>query len=106
MAVRPSSDQAYTKLANALRDSGDADGAIHAYRKAIELNSNADLMRDLAKLLAPQGKLEAVRAAWAKLLDGNPPDHASWYGMAVPVPRRGLPATHGDIDRFRDRRMV
>jgi serine/threonine-protein kinase len=82
LAVRPTSDQAYAKLANALRDSGDADGAIHAYRRAIELNPDADLMRDLAKLLTPRGKLEAVRAAWAKVLDGNPPDHASWYGYA------------------------
>src|SRR5262249_6871901 len=82
LAVRPTSDQAYARLANALRDSGDADGAIHAYRRAIELNSDADLMRELAKILTPRGKLEAVRAAWAKVLDGNPPDHASWYGYA------------------------
>jgi serine/threonine-protein kinase len=58
------------------------DGATHAYRKAIELNSNGDLMRDLAKLLDARGKLEAVRTAWAKVLEGNPPDHASWYGYA------------------------
>jgi hypothetical protein len=31
----------------------------------IELNSDADLMRDLAKLLTPRGKLEAVRTARA-----------------------------------------
>src|SRR5262249_1035804 len=42
VAVRPDSDQAYAKLANALRDSGDPDGAIHAYRRAIELNPDAD----------------------------------------------------------------
>jgi serine/threonine-protein kinase len=82
LAVRPTSDQAYSRLANALRDSGDADGAIHAYRKAIELNPDADLMRDLAKLLTTRGKLEAVRAAWAKDLDRNPPDYASWYGYS------------------------
>jgi serine/threonine-protein kinase len=82
VAVRPSSDQAYGKLANALRDSGDVDGAIDAYRRAIELHSDGKLMSDLAKLLAPRGKLEAVRAAWAKALDENPPDHASWYGYA------------------------
>jgi serine/threonine-protein kinase len=82
LAVRPTSDQAYARLANALRDSGDADGAIHAYQRAIELNPDADLMRDLAKLLTPCGKLEAVRSAWAKVLDRSPPDHASWYGYA------------------------
>jgi serine/threonine-protein kinase len=82
VAIRPSSDQAWAKLANALRDSGDADGAVHAYRKALELNSDADVMRDMAKLLAPRGGLEAMRAAWAKRLDRNPPDHPSWYGYA------------------------
>jgi serine/threonine-protein kinase len=49
---------------------------------ALELNPNADVARDLAKLLAPQGKLEAVRAAWEKLLERDPPDHDSWNGYA------------------------
>jgi formylglycine-generating enzyme required for sulfatase activity len=31
---------------------------------------------------APQGKLEALRAAWEKHLEGGPPDHGSWYGYA------------------------
>ena len=100
VAVRPSSDQAFAKLANALRDSGDADGAVHAYRKAIELNSNADLMRDLAKLQGPRGRLEAVRAAWAKALDVNPADHASWYGYAQ------LCLFLGDEDAFRRNRTA
>ncbi len=82
VAVRPNSDQALAKLANALRDSGDPDEAMHAYRRAIELHPDADLMRDMATLLGPRGKLEAVRAAWAKTLDRNPPDHPSWYGYA------------------------
>jgi serine/threonine-protein kinase len=100
LAVRPTSDQAYARLANALRDSGDADGAIYAYRKAIELNSDADLMRDLAKLLTSRGKLEAVRAAWAKVLDRNPSDHASWYGYAQ------LCLFLGDEEAFRRNRTA
>jgi serine/threonine-protein kinase len=100
LAVRPTSDQAYARLANALRDSGDADGAIRAYRKSIELNPDADLMRDLAKLLTPRGKLEAVRAAWAKVLDRNPPDHASWYGYAQ------LCLFLGDQEAFRRNRTA
>jgi serine/threonine-protein kinase len=31
---------------------------------------------------APQGELEAVRAAWEKRLERDPPDHDSWYGYA------------------------
>jgi serine/threonine-protein kinase len=100
VAVRPSSDQAYARLGNTLRDSGDPDGAIHAYRRAIELNSDTDIMRDLAKLLAPRGKLQAVRAAWAKALDRNPPDHASWYGYAQ------LCLFLGDEEAFRRNRTA
>jgi serine/threonine-protein kinase len=82
MAVRPSNDEVYTKLGRALLKTGDAEGAIAAFRKALELNPNADVARDLAKLLAPQGKLEEVRAAWEKHLVHDPPDHDSWYGYA------------------------
>ena len=100
VAVRPSSDQAFAKLANALRDSGDADGAIHAYRKLLELNPDADVMRDMAKLLGPRGGLEAMRAAWAKRLDRNPPDHPPWYGYAQ------LCLFLGDEDAFRRNRTA
>ena len=31
---------------------------------------------------APQDKLEALRAAWEKLLERDPPDHGSWSGYA------------------------
>jgi tetratricopeptide (TPR) repeat protein len=64
VAVRPSSDQAYTLLAKALRDSGDAEGAIAAFEKAIELNPNHADVRDLAKMLAPRGQLERLRTRW------------------------------------------
>ena len=82
VAIRPSSDQAYARLAKALRDTGDADGAIDAFRKAIALSSNSTLVKDLAKLLAPRGGLEEARIAWEKLLEGKPSDHQSWYGYA------------------------
>jgi eukaryotic-like serine/threonine-protein kinase len=36
----------------------------------------------VARLRAPQGKLETVRAAWEKLLERDPPDHESWFGYA------------------------
>jgi serine/threonine-protein kinase len=82
LAIRPRSDEICTKLGRALLETGDAEGAVAALGKALELNPNADVARDLAKLRAPQGKLEAVRAAWEKLLEQNPPDHDSWFGYA------------------------
>ncbi|WP_435010202.1 protein kinase domain-containing protein [Tundrisphaera lichenicola] len=82
VAIRPNSDQAYAMLAKALRATGDADGALDAVRKAIELNSDSTLVKELAKLLAPRGGLEEARVAWEKLLEGKPSDHQSWYGYA------------------------
>ena len=82
VAIRPTSDQAYSMLARALRNMGDADGAIDAYRSAISLNSNSTLVKELAKLLAPRGRLEEARVDWEKLLEGKPTDHQSWYGYA------------------------
>jgi serine/threonine-protein kinase len=82
LAIRPGNDEFYTKLGRALLDTGDAEGAIGAFGKALELNPNADVAKDLARLRAPQGKLEALRAAWEKLLGRNPPDHESWFGYA------------------------
>jgi serine/threonine-protein kinase len=82
VAIRPGNDEIYTRLGRALLETGDAEGAIGAFGKALELNPNADVAKDLAKLRAPQGKLEAVRAAWETLLERDPPDHDSWFGYA------------------------
>jgi serine/threonine-protein kinase len=82
VAIRPGNDEMYTRLGRALLETGDGEGAIGAFGKALELNPNADVAKDLARLRAPQGKLEALRAAWEKVLERNPPDHESWFGYA------------------------
>ena len=55
-------------LGRALHDAGDTDGAIAAFRKAIPLNSNRAVARDLARALAPRGGLEEARALWADVV--------------------------------------
>ncbi len=82
VAIRPRNDEIYTKLGRALLETKDAEGAIAAFRKALELNPNVAVVKDLAKVLAPDGRLEGTRAAWEKLLEFDPPDHDSWYGYA------------------------
>jgi serine/threonine-protein kinase len=82
MAARPESSQAHLMLGRALREAGDADGAMSAFRNAIRLNPNRTGARDLARVLAAQGRLQEARAVWEKVLDGNPPDHEPWYGYA------------------------
>ncbi len=83
VAIRPSSDQAYSMLGRALRASGDLDGAIDAFRHATSLNSTSDVARDLAMLLVPQGELEEARIVWGKYLECNPPIDDAWYGYAT-----------------------
>lgn len=82
VAIRPSSDQAYCKLACTLRDAGDTDAAVAAFRKAIALNPNCSTVKELAKLLAPKGRLEEALGLWTQLLARDPPDYDSWYGYA------------------------
>jgi serine/threonine-protein kinase len=82
VASRPSSGKALTLLGRALRDTGDTDGAIAAFRKAIDApNPNRAGVRDLARVLTPRGGLEA-RALWEKILDGDPPEYDPWDGYA------------------------
>jgi tetratricopeptide (TPR) repeat protein len=82
VAIRPMSGEIHTKLGSALLEMKDAEGAIAAFRKALELNPSVAVVKDSAKVLAPYGRLEETRAAWEKLLELHPPDHDSWYGYA------------------------
>jgi tetratricopeptide (TPR) repeat protein len=82
LAIRPRSDETYTKLGRALLETRDPEGAIAAFGKALELNRNVAAVKDLAKAPAPYDRLEDARAAWEKLLERDPPDHDSWYGYA------------------------
>jgi serine/threonine-protein kinase len=82
VAVRPTSGRAYLMLARALRDSGDADGAVAAFRQSADLNPTIDVAKELTTALAQRGGLEDARAAWGELLELDPPDHDSWYGYA------------------------
>ncbi len=82
VAVRPTSDQAYSKLAGALRDAGDTDAAVAAFSRAAALNPSCPTVKELAKLLAPKGRLGEALGAWDRLLARNPPDDDSWYGHA------------------------
>src|SRR5207244_10960912 len=80
--VRPSSDQAHAMLGRALLGAGDADAAIAALRKALALNPNCFVARDLARALAPRGGLEEARTVWEDALERDPGDSGSWYGYA------------------------
>jgi serine/threonine-protein kinase len=82
VAIRPRSGEAYSVLGRALRDTGNTDGAIAAFRKALALNPTYAAVKDLARLLAPSGKLEEVREVWEQVLERDPSDPDSWYGYA------------------------
>jgi serine/threonine-protein kinase len=82
VASRPDSSRAQIMLGRALREAGDTDGAVNAFRNAIRLNPNRAVARDLARALAPRGKLEEARTAWEKTLAGDPADHDPWYGYS------------------------
>ncbi len=82
IAVRPSSDQGYRMLGNALRGTGDVDAAIVAFRRAIALNPDSPTATDFARLIAPRDGLKEARDAWEKRLEYDPRDPNDWYGYA------------------------
>jgi tetratricopeptide (TPR) repeat protein len=100
VASRPDIGQAHIMLGRALRDSGDTDGAVAAFRKAIPLTSNRAGARDLARALAPRGGLEEARALWQQQLEASPPDYDPWDGYAQ------LCAFLGDEEAYRRARMA
>jgi serine/threonine-protein kinase len=82
VAVRPTSDVAYLMLGRALLASGDSEGAIAALRQGVALDPHYPGFKELASALSSRGGLEEARAAWAKFLERDPPDHGSWVGYA------------------------
>jgi serine/threonine-protein kinase len=82
VAIRPRSDQAYVLLGRALRGLGDKDGAGAAFRKALALNPNCTVGKDLANAADQRSELEEARVAWEKLVNRDPPSHDAWYGYA------------------------
>jgi eukaryotic-like serine/threonine-protein kinase len=81
-AIRPNNDEIYTKLGSCLLETKDTEGAAVAFEKALELKPKVAVVRDLARVASSLGRREAARAAWEKVLEGDPADHGSWYGYA------------------------
>src|SRR5262249_19796268 len=82
VAIRPTSDQAHTMLGRTLRDLGNRNEAIAAFRRAIELNPDRAGARDLVKSMTTRSGFEEARSVWDELLKRRPPDHDRWYGYA------------------------
>ena len=82
VAIRPKSDELWSRLGIALSDSGDAEGAVAAFRQAVTLNPNSAAAREFTTALTQSGRLEEARAAWAKRLELDPPEHEAWFGYA------------------------
>jgi serine/threonine-protein kinase len=82
VAIRPNSDQAYVLLGRALRAQGNTVGASAAFRKALALNPNSPVGKDLASAVDRRSALEEARTAWEKLVTRDPSSHDAWYGYA------------------------
>jgi tetratricopeptide (TPR) repeat protein len=70
---------AHSALRSALLERGRLDEALADWVLSHGGESGTDQM---AQAFARQGRLEELRAAWQKALDGNPPEHESWFGYA------------------------
>jgi len=82
VSIRPKSVHAYLLLGRALRDTGDATGAITAFRMAIALDPASTGAQDMANTLTTRADLHEARNVWEKSLATGPPDHNRWFGYA------------------------
>jgi tetratricopeptide (TPR) repeat protein len=77
---------ALVMLANALRDIGERDEAIAAYRKVIRINPNDALAAraycDMGVALSRQKKMDEAIAAYREAIRINPKDASSYYAYA------------------------
>ena len=75
--------EGYFDIGLALHEQKRMDGAVAAYKKAIELNPKFTLAyNNLKQILIGRGRLEEARVVWEKALALNPPEHDSWFGYA------------------------
>jgi tetratricopeptide (TPR) repeat protein len=88
VASRPDSSQAQILLGRALRDAGEADEAITAFRKAITLNPNRTGARDLARVLAPGARPRRRRGPGAGGPGAARPSSGGGRGIYLPAPAR------------------
>ncbi len=87
---QPANASAYNNLALALRDTGQTDAAVAAFKKAIELNPDLDgPRRNLGSLLLDRGKIDEAIAVLQEDVR-HKPDHAtSHYNLGVALAHKG-----------------
>ena len=89
-ALRPDNTAVLNNLGIALRDKGDLDGALTAYRKAIELDPKyAEAHSCLGNALRDKGDLDGAIAAHRKAIELNPKAAKAHYNLSVALYEKG-----------------
>lgn len=87
---QPNSGFAYLGLAEALREQGNFDEALRAYRKALYINPNSlDAYLNVGIILTGQGKLEEAIEAYEKAISIKPSCAEAYNNMGVVFHRQG-----------------
>jgi len=86
-------DYAWDNLGDALKQQGDIDGAIEAYRKQIEVKPDHPwAWNGLGIALAEQGDIDGAIKAYRKQIEIKPDHEHAWNGLGIAL------AEQGDID--------
>jgi arylsulfatase A-like enzyme/Flp pilus assembly protein TadD len=81
---RRESVQLLAKLGATLRDAGDLQGSVDAYKRARQLgDQNPDLLNDLATVLARLNRVDEARALFEELLARDPKASTTWFNLGL-----------------------
>ena len=85
LLIKPDYPEALNNMGNALKEQGDLDKAIEAYRKCIRLQSNftADCYNNMGVALKDQGKLEDALEAFNKTIKLKHDHTAAYNNMSI-----------------------
>lgn len=93
-ALRPRRAGSRLQLGNMLKEAGDIDGAMAAYRESLALRRSPEVLLQLGRLALNSGRLDEAAAFFSEILDGDPGRDEAREGLVLSGARDRLPVVH------------
>lgn len=92
--LRPRRAGSRLQLGNMLKEAGDLDGAMAAYRESLALRRSPEALLQLARLALNAGRLDEASALFGEVLDRDPRRDEAREGMVLAGGRHRLPTVY------------
>lgn len=92
--LRPKRAGSRVQLGNMLKEAGNLDGAMAAYRESLALRRSPEALLQLARLALNAGRLDEASSLFGEVLDCDPRRDEAREGMVLAGARHRLPTVH------------